>query len=196
MKEKKLWLFVGFQPTILCSPMPAPFLVLTMAPLMVRNKKKINKKSSAFVGFEPTTLRSPCSAPFLLSSPASVRLLSRVYYPFMADPGLKQTWHIYDNSVESVGKKSMAFGPKICRNLFSSTVKDDNSVKNKLRKISNSFILRKTLVSAAEKDYFRRNRGILTISAAFFLRFGGFCRQDKNAAANLEMGEKWHVRSS
>ena len=89
----------------------------------------------------------------------------------------------------------MAFGPKIRRNLFSSTEKDDNSVEKNLRKISNSFIPRKMLVSTTEKDYFRRNRGILTNSAAFFLRFRGFCRKDKNAAANLETGEKWHVRS-
>ena len=73
--------------------------------------------------------------------------------------------------------------------------KDDNSVETNLRKIINRFIPRKMLVSAAEKDYFRRNRDTVTNSAAFFLRFHGFCRKDKNAAANVETGKKWHVRS-
>ena len=89
----------------------------------------------------------------------------------------------------------MTFGPKISRNLFSFTEKDDNSVEKKSAENKLQFY-------SAEKCLFPRQKriisaeGILTNSAAFFLRFRGFCRKDKNVAANLEMGEKWHVRSS
>ena len=66
--------------------------------------------------------------------------------------------------------------------LFSSAEKDDNSVEKNPRKISNSFIQWKMLVSAQKMLISAEIEAFLQNSAAFFLRFHKFCR-------NLETGD-------
>ena len=61
---------------------PAPFLVLTMAPLMVRKKKQVKKVGLLWdLNVQPWGLHS--LPPFLLFSPASGHLPSGVYYSIL-----------------------------------------------------------------------------------------------------------------